>query len=582
MGLYGIILGRVDHKRVEIIGGRMKDKSFSEEYHVCPKTGKIIGKKKPQPQKTFLMFPVVGFFALVWFLIRVIPKPKRMTYPCQQIAAPIAWNFISGSFVFLGLTAIFKKVKSSIRSKPLLITVTLISVLTLAAMFNITFLNVQSLAEDKIQADSSSLSISKANSPKGIGRGMFPGRVVWVHDKTSTSWDGVYGYWWEDENTDQRVVDKMISKNLLALTAQKSDKNAWEQIFKYYNKSHNGKNSGYKKGEKIAIKINMNGINNYTANNACFTSPQIVYSLLIQLVTNAGVNPADITVYDASRTIPDCIFDRCNVKTLKGVKFADFSGGKGREVCIRDSKSTIHWSVDVKGNPAYLPTCVTSAKYMINIASLKGHNLTGISLTAKNHFGTIMTDLNGKPTINPPQGANLHGFVAAHDYGWGDPNWTWSRRPMGTYNPLVDLMGHKDLGGKTILYILDALYSSKDQSTEINSGCRWKSQPFNNDWPSSIFTSMDEVAIDSVGLDFIQNEPLYNENSDVLPENNTSSNYLFEASQANNPPSKTFYDPEGDGSKLGSLGVFEHWNNAKDKKYSRNLGTGKGIELIAR
>jgi hypothetical protein len=28
------------------------------------------------------------------------------------------------------------------------------------------------------------------------------------------------------------------------------------------------------------------------------------------------------------------------------------------------------------------------------------------------------------------------------------------------------------------------------------------------------------------------------------------------------------------------LGVHEHWNNPQDKQYSRNLGTGDGIELI--
>ncbi|MBN2103082.1 hypothetical protein JW835_03480, partial [bacterium] len=37
---------------------------------------------------------------------------------------------------------------------------------------------------------------------------------------------------------------------------------------------------------------------------------------------------------------------------------------------------------------------------------------------------------------------------------------------------------------------------------------------------------------------------------------------------------------EGDGTRLSSLGVHEHWNNAADKQYSRNLGTGEGIELI--
>jgi parallel beta-helix repeat protein len=57
-------------------------------------------------------------------------------------------------------------------------------------------------------------------------------------------------------------------------------------------------------------------------------------------------------------------------------------------------------------------------------------------------------------------------------------------------------------------------------------------------------------------------------------------NYMHEAALADNPPSGTFYDPEGDGTRLASLGVHEHWNNPVDKQYSRNLGTGDGIELV--
>jgi hypothetical protein len=57
-------------------------------------------------------------------------------------------------------------------------------------------------------------------------------------------------------------------------------------------------------------------------------------------------------------------------------------------------------------------------------------------------------------------------------------------------------------------------------------------------------------------------------------------NYLHEAAQANNPPSGTFYDPEGDGTRLPSLGVHEHWNNAANRQYSRNLGGSEGIELL--
>jgi hypothetical protein len=57
--------------------------------------------------------------------------------------------------------------------------------------------------------------------------------------------------------------------------------------------------------------------------------------------------------------------------------------------------------------------------------------------------------------------------------------------------------------------------------------------------------------------------------------------YLNEAARANSPPSATFYDPNGDGIALGSLGVHEHWNNAIDKQYSQNLGDPNGIELIS-
>ena len=41
-----------------------------------------------------LVTPVIGFSALLWFLIRVIPKPSRATYPCQRAAFPLASGFI--------------------------------------------------------------------------------------------------------------------------------------------------------------------------------------------------------------------------------------------------------------------------------------------------------------------------------------------------------------------------------------------------------------------------------------------------------------------------------------------------------
>jgi gluconolactonase len=58
--------------------------------------------------------------------------------------------------------------------------------------------------------------------------------------------------------------------------------------------------------------------------------------------------------------------------------------------------------------------------------------------------------------------------------------------------------------------------------------------------------------------------------------------YLHEAALAGNPPSGTFYDPDHatPTTRLASLGVHEHWNNPKDRQYSRNLGKSEGIELV--
>ncbi|MGE5295716.1 MAG: hypothetical protein ACM3VT_12885, partial [Solirubrobacterales bacterium] len=101
------------------------------------------------------------------------------------------------------------------------------------------------------------------------------------------------------------------------------------------------------------------------------------------------------------------------------------------------------------------------------------------------------------------------------------------------------------------------------------------------------FASQDPVAIDSVGYDLVNAEW-----PDVVRYGHSpaakydmqggAEDYLHEAALANDPCSGTFYDPDDyrEEVRLGSLGVHEHWNDAVDKQYSRNLGTGEGIELI--
>ncbi len=104
--------------------------------------------------------------------------------------------------------------------------------------------------------------------------------------------------------------------------------------------------------------------------------------------------------------------------------------------------------------------------------------------------------------------------------------------------------------------------------------------PFNNDWMSSIFLSLDPVAIESGGFDFLRTDFTIERGLATYPQMEGVDDYLHQAANSTTWPDTVDYDPEKDDTLLPSLGVHEYWNNAIDKQYSRNLATGNGIELI--
>jgi hypothetical protein len=57
-----------------------------------------IMKKKVRMSYRKAAFFVTGISTLLWFLIRVIPKPSRAAYPCMRAAAPIA-SSLAGEFI---------------------------------------------------------------------------------------------------------------------------------------------------------------------------------------------------------------------------------------------------------------------------------------------------------------------------------------------------------------------------------------------------------------------------------------------------------------------------------------------------
>jgi len=380
----------------------------------------------------------------------------------------------------------------------------------------------------------------------GSGKGIFPGRVVWAHDPAATAWDGSTGFWWQDVNTDQAIVEEMLHRSLCSLTGESMPANAWSTAFRLFNQSRGKGNSGYVAGEKIAIKLNMNNTRDSHAQqvNNINASPQLVLALLRSLVYDAGVPASNITIYDASRYVTDNIFNPCRAE-FPDVVFVDGHGGNGRIQRVW-SEELITYSVDNYCGER-VAQCVADAEYLINLALMKAHPIAGVTLCAKNHYGTI----NGLD----------HHFIAAQDRG------------MGGYHPFVDLIGSRELGGKTLLFMVDALYAARHSDSVP---VRWAMTPFTNEWPSSLLMSFDPVAIDSVGLDFLNTEM----GNQFMPH---SDNYLHEAALAGNPPSGTIYAPNGDDIQLTSLGAHEHWDSSSTKRYSRNLDpvNGTGIELIA-
>ena len=407
------------------------------------------------------------------------------------------------------------------------------------------------------------------NQPIGVAKGLYPGRVVWAHDPSVTDWAGPgQGHWWEGGHTNQAVVDSMMSGVIRRLGGKASDRAAWHALIKHFNQTHGHGNAGYRRGEKVTIKVNLVGCGSGVVDPKSYdmvrnldymnTSPQMILALLRQLVYAAGVNPQDISVGDPLSFFPNQYYDLIH-SHFPNVHYLDPKGGNASHPRMRVQSSSIpfHWSSRPTGTAQdYVPVPYVEAKYLINMGNLKGHADAGVTLCAKNHYGSLIRRPRDKGYYD------LHATLALGVLG------------CGHYRAVVDLMGHAHIGGKTLLYLIDGLYPGVHPTEHTPR--TWSTPPFNGQWASSLLASQDPVAIDSVAFDFLWAE--WND----YPHMSGADDYLHEAALADNPPSGTFYDADHatNTTRLASLGVHEHWNNLQDKLYSRNLGKREGIELV--
>lgn len=542
-----------------------------------------------------IIFIVLGVLSTLWFLIRVIPKPSRAGYPCMQATAPYMSAFVLWLTGIGGTAFSLHHFRKNMASSKYFMA--LFFIVPMATFYLIS----QYAAPKKANADiiMDRTNYFTPNEPIGEAQGIFPGRVVWMWNPNATNENcdntsnanGVIdegdNAWFMDINNDQMVIDSMLTKSLLTLTESATEEESWDAIFHYFNNKNGNGDFGYIAGEKVFIKLNATTaygpvgvrydeslrrnddieINRFSAE----TNPYLVLSMLKQLVHQAGVSEFDIYIGDPARNIyeefynlwheefPDIHYlgndiiqtdldvssiGRTPVAHTQEDKVFYSDHGTAMEDAITDKLFTIFEEMD----------------YLINIPTLKAHCAAGITLAAKNHFGSLPRTW----------AVHVHAGLMAED---DDPY----RVGYGLYRVQTDIMMHNLLSGKNLFMIVDGLYPSEDA---LGVPEKWEMQPFNNNWASSLFLSFDPVAIESVCHDFLRAEY----NGPTLEERRPNwhgvDDYLHQAADSSLWPEDIIYDPDNDGILIASLGVHEHWNDSINKQYTRNLGIGNGIELI--
>ncbi len=547
-----------------------------------------------------LLFFIIGISSTIWFFIRVIPKPSRASYPCVKAAAPLMSGFVLYVFSIGSISLLIRKALNNLRSARY---VSATGLLLLTAVFLVVSLTGDLSVSTALPVPATGTE-DGPNMPFGKGQGINPGRVIWAWDPAATNENCKNvidnGDWYFNSlNADQKVIGDMVSGSVKRISGKSDLKRAWNALFQYHNQQRNQRNKSYVPGEKIFIKINQGTAswvlskeekeNGYTISSslksgqqrrlrslgATETSPYIVLELLRELVNDAGVRQQDISVGDPISHIFGHNYSVWHAEFPDVVYIDRFSDMFGRTLIQKSEKDLIYYSDKKQSDKLY--DVIEGADYMINVSSLKPHGSAGISLTAKNHFGSQARQ----------NASHLHYALIA-------PSWESYPREVGKpsnggykkYRVLVDLMGSRYLGRNTMLFIVDGLFGGG--ADETRGPVKYFIPPFNNDWSSSIFLSQDQVAIESVCFDFLRNE--WNGKNRHSAANNVFEegpnmfgvdDYLHQAADSGNWPEGILYDPDHSGQPLQSLGVHEHWNNSGSKQYSGNLGKKNGITLVS-
>lgn len=289
-------------------------------------------------------------------------------------------------------------------------------------------------------------------------------KVVHVYSAQATNWDFNTGYYGDYVN--QTVVNNMVDRGVKDLTGASTVAGAWEALI-----------PGYTSGKGIAIKVSHN--NAWSCNESGSSIDGLIHPVnaVVRGLKEMGVAESDVWIYEAIRRIPDRFV---NGSVYSNVQY--FSNCR-QEVGWYSNDPDAFVTFNPPSGPApssmRVPDVLINASYLINMPIIKKHDSAGVSLSFKNHLGTVSN----------PGGLHDYVFPGASYFG-------------STYNPMTDVYLNPHVGGKTVLTIGDGLYGCWAGYTVPPAP--WET--FENGALNSLFFATDPVALDSVMYDLLQAE----------------------------------------------------------------------------
>lgn len=312
-------------------------------------------------------------------------------------------------------------------------------------------------------------------------------KVLRVFHSNATNWNFQNSqargrhYW---EHVDINACRKMIEKGLRTLSGKDNLVDAWEWVF------HQNNGSGYKKDQKIAIKLNWNdcdpSLGDGPDGNYLVSNMQIVQALVENMLSHIhGLRAEKLLIGDPSRTPYKRIR---SVLSELGVQIVEY----GSNIFTNSHAAHIdypNWRIDYVCNSMF-----GRSDHLIDMPLLK-------AITPSWGISGALKDAQGKVGLaNASYRNNRKAWIKKHGRTFSKTN---------KLNTLVHMNSHPWIKGKRRLIIADGLYG-------LYNGQHFPSGPkddiprpwllFGNASPNSILLSNDPVAIDCVMHDLVRFE----------------------------------------------------------------------------